>query len=149
MKSKILCPSLIAVAALVAGTATSFADRKITVRRDLDRDGHYNRKTYEVRHHYYPGYYRPYFGWYGSHYYPRTSVGLGVYDSPRTSRYSSTERLAVEVQRALRSRGYYGGPIDGEIGAGSQSAIRAYQRERGLGVTGRIDTALLRSLKIG
>ena len=59
------------------------------------------------------------------------------------------DELAVEVQSALRRRGYYRGAIDGDIGPASRSAIRAYQADRGLAVTGRIDSSLLRSLGIG
>ena len=54
----------------------------------------------------------------------------------------------MDVQRALKRRGYYAGAIDGDIGPGSRSAIRAFQADRGLRVTGRIDSTLLRSLGI-
>src|ERR1035437_1222880 len=54
--------------------------------------------------------------------------------------------LGTAVQRALSSRGYYRGPIDGEIGRGSQRAIARYQQEQGLRVTGDISPSLLRSL---
>ena len=54
----------------------------------------------------------------------------------------------VAVQRALASRGYYRGPIDGDIGPGSRSAIARYQRDRGLAVTGSVNSSLLRSLGI-
>jgi hypothetical protein len=56
--------------------------------------------------------------------------------------------LGVDLQRALTHEGYYHGPIDGDIGSGSRAAIRAYQSDHGLEVTGRIDNALLRSLHI-
>jgi peptidoglycan hydrolase-like protein with peptidoglycan-binding domain len=52
------------------------------------------------------------------------------------------------VQRVLRKRGYYLGPLDGDIGPRSRSAIRDYQAEHGLEVNGRIDDPLLRSLGI-
>lgn len=163
-----LCLALLPVAA--------HADRKITVKRDLDGDGHYNKKTYTVdrkdgryydrgrydrgryydRSRYYGrGYYgRPYHYDYGRSYYSRPSIGVSIVRSspsvyvPRTS-YSYSDELAVDVQRALKRRGYYGGPIDGDIGYGSRSAIRDYQADRGLPVTGRIDSRLLSSLGIG
>jgi hypothetical protein len=56
--------------------------------------------------------------------------------------------LAVDVQRALRRDGYYHGGIDGDIGSGTRGAIREYQYDHHLEVTGRIDRALLRSLGI-
>lgn len=173
-----LAPCAAALAFLVA-PATSFADRKVTVYRDRDHDGHYNKKTYEVPNHghryyggrgyygspyygyrpyYRPSYsgygygygYRPYSGYYG---YPRTTLGISLFSRPSYS-YSYRDyepghgSLAVDVQSALRKRGYYRGPIDGDIGNGSRAAIRAYQRDHGLSATGRIDSSLLRSLHI-
>lgn len=67
-----------------------------------------------------------------------------VEPAPRT--YYSPRPIEADVQLALRRRGYYHGPIDGDLGPGSRAAIRDYQYDRGLAVTGRIDTALLRSL---
>jgi hypothetical protein len=58
------------------------------------------------------------------------------------------DNLNMEVQNALADQGFYHGPIDGEIGAGSRAAIRAYQSAHGLQANGRIDNALLRSLHI-
>jgi peptidoglycan hydrolase-like protein with peptidoglycan-binding domain len=55
----------------------------------------------------------------------------------------------VDVQRELRRRGYYHGPIDGDVGPGTRAAIRAYQNDRGFAVTGRIDRSLLRALGVG
>lgn len=59
------------------------------------------------------------------------------------SRVNSTE---VMVQKALASRGYYRGLIDGSIGPQSRNAIARYQRDRGLPVTGNINSYLLRDL---
>jgi peptidoglycan hydrolase-like protein with peptidoglycan-binding domain len=53
------------------------------------------------------------------------------------------------VQSALGKRGYYRGPIDGVIGAGSRRAIRNFQTDQGLPVTGSIDRKLLGALRIG
>jgi hypothetical protein len=50
------------------------------------------------------------------------------------------------AQRQLKDRGYYSGPVDGVIGAATESALRAYQRDRGLKVTGRLDSPTVRSL---
>ena len=156
--------SLIGAAAYLAASATSLADHHHGggVWRDHDHDGHYNFKQYDYGNHGHYGHYGyPYYGGYGygygggygwyRPYYWYPSVGLSLYNSDysRYSRYSYSDNLASNVQRALRSHGYYGGPIDGDIGSGSRSAIRNYQRDHGLGVTGRIDTALLRSLRVG
>jgi hypothetical protein len=99
----------------------------------------------------YPGYYghSPYY-YPSSHYYYRP---YGYYQAPpvyRASRYYAAGDYSLDatVQRELRHRGYYRGPIDGDIGPGSRSAIRQYQADHGLRVTGRIDSSLLRSLGI-
>ncbi len=52
----------------------------------------------------------------------------------------------VQVQDNLRRLGYYRGVVDGIIGEGTRSAIRSYQIDRGLPVSGRVDRALLQDL---
>lgn len=52
----------------------------------------------------------------------------------------------VRVQDALRTRKYYQGIVDGVNGPQTEAAIRAYQTDRGLPITGRIDTVLLADL---
>ena len=53
----------------------------------------------------------------------------------------------VDVQTALADLGYYNGPIDGIVGSGTRRAVRAFQRDKGLPVTGRIDRRLLNALR--
>ncbi len=188
MKFPFLPKSLLALTlgACLMAPASSYADRKIKIRRDLDGDGHYNTKTYKIPsrgyygngHHHrhygnygyrrpyyrpynYYGYSRPYYGYgpsFGVSFYSRPSYYYSepayyseryVYRStPRVSG-SYSDSLAVDVQQALKRRGYYKGGIDGDIGPASRSAIRAYQSDRGLPVTGRIDRALVDALGIG
>ena len=50
------------------------------------------------------------------------------------------------VQQALSRRGYYQGAIDGELGPQSSRAIARYQADRGLRVTGAVNSSLLSSL---
>ena len=93
-------------------------------------------------------------------------AGRGYYYGPRNSpyyyerpevRYYATREAApreyyggdspdIAVQRALARAGYYNGPLDGDIGYGSQRAIARYQRDRGLRVSGQINQSLLNSL---
>ena len=105
-----------------------------------------------------------YGGGYGYRAYPyfRPSLSFGFYsapayyDTPTYYRDSYVYRgavcpaynddLAVDVQRALARRGFYRGAIDGDVGPGTRAAIRSFQYNRGLTVTGRIDGSLLRSL---
>jgi membrane-bound lytic murein transglycosylase B len=61
---------------------------------------------------------------------------------------SYSDSLGAQVQRKLKKLGYYSGTVDGEIGAKSRAAIRAYQEENGLEITGQIDRALLGSLAL-
>ena len=88
----------------------------------------------------------------------RLSV-TGQLDPPSTrSLMSETSTAAVRTppnpvsmdiraaQRQLKDRGYYSGPVDGVIGAATEGALRAYQRDRGLKVSGRLDPPTVRSL---
>jgi hypothetical protein len=104
---------------------------------------------------FYGGYYPYSYGWpyaYGP--------GYDYYDDPYASDYdrpvyrgiprdSGSDNLVVDVQRVLRRHGYYTGGIDGQAGPGTRGAIRAYQADRHLPVTGRIDNNLIRSLGLG
>ena len=138
-----------------------------TYKIDRHRGHHHHRGHYGGRYggHYGSSYwgrnyysYRPYYvrphGYYG---YPRTGLSFSYVSRPRV--YSSTvyrgsvasyqDNLVVDVQRELRRRGYYRGSIDGDAGPQTRAAIRSYQADRGLSVTGRIDSRLVRSLGVG
>ena len=121
---------------------------------DSHHDWHDRGHGHSFSYHSYPSYRYGGYG-YSPYYYSRPSVGISFYSRPysvyrgREAYSSYSDSLAVDVQRELRRRGYYRGPIDGDIGPGSRSAIRAYQYDRGLSATGRIDSSLLRSLGIG
>lgn len=95
----------------------------------------------------------PYYGYgygygYPYGYYP---YGYGYY-RPRTVIYSDAsytdDATVAAVQRRLSRAGYYHGAIDGVIGNGTRSAIRAYEHNHGLVVDGRIDRRLLATLGI-
>ncbi len=53
----------------------------------------------------------------------------------------------LELQQLLAEIGNYDGRIDGAIGSGSRTAIRDFQRQEGLKVTGKADHTLLEQLK--
>ncbi|WP_274425904.1 lytic murein transglycosylase [Chelativorans sp. YIM 93263] len=57
--------------------------------------------------------------------------------------YDETE----ELQRRLDALGYYSGPIDGKIGEGSRSAIKAFQARIGLSQDGHPSKEVLRKLR--
>ncbi len=163
MKLTTLLPAIVAALAVIAPISAEAKDKH----DDHGRGDHHDRHHDDDRHHRGPnviirpsfgygygyGYGYPYSGY--SPYYSRPSLGFSYYSRPsyayrgREVYGSYSDSLAVDVQRELRRRGYYRGPIDGDIGPGSRSAIRAYQYDRGLSATGRIDRSLLRSLGIG
>jgi len=68
--------------------------------------------------------------------------------APPPPHHHPGESIQVAVQRRLAHLGYYHGAIDGDIGPHSHRAIRRYQADHGLPVTGDIDRPLLRSLKL-
>lgn len=51
-----------------------------------------------------------------------------------------------EMQRALKSKGYYGGAVDGIAGPQTQSGLREFQGDNGLPKTGRLDAATAKKL---
>jgi hypothetical protein len=70
---------------------------------------------------------------------------------PSDSQYGSKEYwsdLAMSVQTKLTDDGYYHGQIDGVLGSSSLEAIRQFQSDHGLAVTGKIDPKLLDALGI-
>jgi hypothetical protein len=56
--------------------------------------------------------------------------------------------VGSNVQESLAQRGYYDGPIDGEIGRGTRRAISHYESDNGLPINGQIDEPLLVSLRL-
>lgn len=49
------------------------------------------------------------------------------------------DRFASKMQGILKQLGYYNGALDGVIGPGSQNAIRSFQKDYDLDVTGALD----------
>ena len=99
----------------------------------------------------------PYFAYAGGPYYDGYYGGPSVGVSASTAPYGGyrgtraddhSDDLGIDVQRALRHDGYYRGSIDGDIGSGTRAAIRQYQYDHHLEVTGRVDRALLHSLDL-
>lgn len=91
----------------------------------------------------YYGYGYPYYGSYPYGY------GYGYHHRPRTVVYDTAytdDATVAAVQRRLARGGYYRGAIDGVIGNGTRTAIRAYERNNGLRVDGQIDRQLLATL---
>jgi hypothetical protein len=64
--------------------------------------------------------------------------------APATGEFG--ESSASDVQRLLKQKGYYSGPIDGIIGPASRAAIKSYQTFQGFPATGQLDHNLLVAL---
>lgn len=131
-------------------------------RHERDRDAHYRRYTAVPRSSFIITFGS---GWAGQGYYYGPPNQPYYYQTPGVSYYRTREAVPRQyyprewgpsqsnvgsadaaVQRALARRGYYNGPIDGDIGPGTRAAIARYQRDRGLRPTGVVDSTLLRSL---
>lgn len=92
----------------------------------------------------------PVVGFYSEPYYRSYYYDDDYFYAPPRRLYAaeSYSTLLMDVQSALARRGYYRGVIDGDIGPGSRAAIRGFQRDHDLPVTGRIDTPLRRALRL-
>lgn len=60
---------------------------------------------------------------------------------------SSASFSVTDAQRKLASLGLYTGKVDGLSGPGTSSAIRKFQKIRGLGASGRLDDATVDALR--
>jgi peptidoglycan hydrolase-like protein with peptidoglycan-binding domain len=52
------------------------------------------------------------------------------------------------IQQRLTAEGVYAGPVDGEMNAQTEAALRWYQEKQGLPVSGAADEATLRELQL-
>lgn len=77
---------------------------------------------------------------------PPVYQGLPASSAGYSALAPAGSHLVAHVQEKLRNYGYYRGAVDGLTGPGTKSAIRSYQVDRGIQVTGRIDEDLLSDL---
>jgi hypothetical protein len=160
MKTTKLLFIALVFAALAGSSAFAQTRTRTTVRPSIARS-----TTVAASHWNHHRYYRPrsnvYFNFglgypydsygYGYPYYGTYPYGYGYY-TPYTSRYTVYDRgitddaTVAAVQRRLARGGYYHGAVDGVIGNGTRTAIRAFERNNGLPVDGVIDTQLLRTM---
>ena len=73
---------------------------------------------------------------------PGTLGALGVL----TGEPPYTQALISDVQKALRSRGFHPGDIDGKLGDETRTALRAFQKAERLEATGTPNARTLRAL---
>jgi peptidoglycan hydrolase-like protein with peptidoglycan-binding domain len=66
---------------------------------------------------------------------------------PEQKQLLTKENLKL-VQTRLQAEGVYAGPVDGELNAQTEAALRAYQQKQGIPVSGAADEATLKQLQI-
>jgi hypothetical protein len=157
-----------------AGRTNRFADRGRFGNQRFGRQGRFEgrgEREFFFRHNFFVGFnfgafgWWPWWGWGGPWWwgwdgwaYPYPYYGYGYsYDDPpgdasqdNGSQYEAEywNNLALSVQTKLADQGYYHGQIDGVIGSGTIQAVRQFQTDHGLPVTGKIDPDLLNALGI-
>jgi peptidoglycan hydrolase-like protein with peptidoglycan-binding domain len=78
----------------------------------------------------------------------RTARELGVFSDqgPSSSPILNSPDAIRSAQTILRDRGIYNGPVNGQLTVGTQNALRNFQRDRNLPVTGELDSRTAREL---
>jgi peptidoglycan hydrolase-like protein with peptidoglycan-binding domain len=67
----------------------------------------------------------------------------------RSAQQQPTQERYREIQQALVDKGYFGGPVDGEWGAGSVDALKRFQHDQSLTEDGKIGSVSLIALGLG
>ncbi|MFV2091515.1 MAG: peptidoglycan-binding protein [Hyphomicrobiales bacterium] len=85
------------------------------------------------------------------YYAPRRAYRPPPHVAPRPYRpvvvLPRVSQLVADIQYSLTNLGYDPGPVDGLMGPGTRAAVRAYQRDAGLLITGRISKQLLKHIR--
>jgi hypothetical protein len=92
----------------------------------------------------------PYASYYDSAYYDDASYATdenAVAPDSSRSEYDGDARVS-DVQSALAREGYYDGAVDGVLGPATRNALRRYQRDHGLDVTGGITSGVIQALRL-
>jgi peptidoglycan hydrolase-like protein with peptidoglycan-binding domain len=63
---------------------------------------------------------------------------------PPEQRQTLTKDNVKLIQERLKTEGVYAGPVDGELNAQTEAALRAYQEKQKLPVSGAADEATLK-----
>lgn len=58
----------------------------------------------------------------------------------------ATGQQVSQVQTILKNQGFYNGAIDGKFGSATETAVKAFQRDRGLTPDGKVGTLTLKAL---
>jgi hypothetical protein len=86
--------------------------------------------------------------WWGNPYYGYYDYNAYSQAAPWQSGATSSRDTVTAVQQELARLGYYRGPVDGIMGPQTRQAIRSFQSAKRLPVTGLVDGATLKGLRI-
>ena len=74
-------------------------------------------------------------------------AGTTGQDRPEQQQLLTKDNLKL-VQERLKTEGVYAGPVDGEMNAQTEAALRAYQTKQGIPVSGAADAETLKQLQL-
>jgi peptidoglycan hydrolase-like protein with peptidoglycan-binding domain len=74
-------------------------------------------------------------------------AGTAGEQRPEQRQLISKDNLKL-VQERLQAEGVYAGPVDGELNAQTEAALRHYQEKRGIPTSGAVDEATLQELQL-
>jgi peptidoglycan hydrolase-like protein with peptidoglycan-binding domain len=76
-------------------------------------------------------------------------IKAGAPDEPRPEqgKIITKENLKL-VQQRLQAEGVYAGPLDGELNAQTEAALRQYQQKQGIPASGAPDEQTLKELQL-
>ena len=69
-------------------------------------------------------------------------------EQPPEQRQTLTRDHVKLIQERLKAERVYAGPVDGELNAQTEAALRQYQEKQGIPVSGAADEATLKELQI-
>jgi peptidoglycan hydrolase-like protein with peptidoglycan-binding domain len=69
-------------------------------------------------------------------------------EQPPEQRQTLTTENVKLIQERLKAERVYAGPVDGELNAQTEAALRQYQQKQGIPVSGAADDATLKELQI-
>ena len=76
------------------------------------------------------------------------AIGLAITTAVVPATAQATDNTeTMKLQDALKQKGHDPGPVDGVMGSRTSAALKAFQKARGLSVTGRPDAATSKALE--
>ena len=79
---------------------------------------------------------------------PNQPSSVGPQNPTVSQEHVSSDTLVESVQNELAKRGYYGGKVDSMYNDATRAALKRFQTDQQLAVTGRINEATLHALQL-